>query len=144
MSNNQARTDILNDLDSVFEIVDECLSEWKGDENLQFPILVPMVALKAKWDDKEMRYYDPIIRFYVRKHPDWHVTRGAHGGIMPATEKQKKDAAKLAKETAKAQVKAALAAKLATLSAGDSKAPVTSTNVDDDDDNDDLDSSDSE
>jgi hypothetical protein len=119
MSN--AIKDIVDDLQTVFAHVDECLTEWKGDGNLQFPVLIPMVALKANWDEKEVRYYDPIVRFYVRKHPDWHVTRGAHGGIMPATEKQKKDAAKLAKEEAKNQVKAALEAKLAAKPAIDIK-----------------------
>ncbi len=104
---------VLDSLKPVFEKVDECLTEWKGDGNLQMPTLISMVALKLSWSEKDIKKYDPMVRFYVRDHKDWYITRGAHGGIMPITEKQKKDAAKLAKELAKQQVKQALDAKLA-------------------------------
>jgi hypothetical protein len=69
------------------------------------------------WQDKEgektARAKEPIIREYVRTHPDWHVTRGAHGGIMRASEKQKKEDTRLAKEKAKAEMILALEAELA-------------------------------
>ena len=124
----------LDDLKPIFKTIDDCLTEWKGDGNLQFPTLIGMIALKLSWDDKQLREHDAIVRFYVRKHPDWHVTRGAHGGIMPATEKHKRDAIKIAKEIAKNQVKDAVAAKLVTTKAIDIKS------VDNDDDADDSDS----
>lgn len=110
---NKSVDNTLDKIKTVLEYVEEALSEWTGNGNLQFPVLIQMVAVKANWNEKELRLNDAIVRYHVRNHEDWHVTRGAHGGIMRTTEKQKKDAEKLAKETAKSQVKAALAAKMA-------------------------------
>lgn len=103
----------LDQLESVFTIADQVLSDWKGNGNLQFPILMGMLAVKLNWDEKQVRENDPIVRYYVRNHSDWYVTRGAHGGIMRTTEKQKKEAEKTAKSTAKEQMKAAIEAKVA-------------------------------
>jgi hypothetical protein len=75
------------------------------------------------WDEKQLREADPFVRKYVRSHPDWHVTRGAHGGIMRASEKQKKEAAKAAKELASKQMKDAIEAKAAAAQAA--KAAIT-------------------
>lgn len=110
---NKSVDNTLDKIKTVLEYVEEALSEWTGNGNLQFPVLIQMVAVKANWNEKELRLNDAIVRYHVRNHEDWHVTRGAHGGILRKTEKQKKDAEKLAKETAKSQVKAALAAKMA-------------------------------
>ena len=110
---NKSVDNTLDKIKTVLEYVEEALSEWTGNGNLQFPVLIQMAAGKANWNEKELRLNDAIVRYHVRNHEDWHVTRGAHGGIMRTTEKQKKDAEKLAKETAKSQVKAALAAKMA-------------------------------
>lgn len=104
-------------LTPIFQVVDEVLSEWSKDKNddgcLQFPVLMGMIAVKNNWDEKQVRENDPFIRWYVRNHPEWHVTRGAHGGIMKKEDKQKKEAVKIAKEKAKAEMKAALEAELA-------------------------------
>jgi hypothetical protein len=88
--------------------VDEILNEWTGEGCYQLPALLGQIKLKMNWTDKQLRANDPIIREYLRNHPDWYVTRGAHGGIMRATERQKKEALK----EAKAQVKAELIAQL--------------------------------
>ncbi len=93
--------------------VDEVLNEWKGDGCYQFPALLGQIKLKMNWDDKALRANDPIIREYIRNHPDWYVTRGAHGGIMRSTEKQKKEELRLAKEKAKAELNAQLEAEVA-------------------------------
>lgn len=104
-------------LTPIFKVVDEVLGEWskdiKSEGCLQFPVLMGMLAVKTDWTDKQARENDPFIRWYVRNHPEWHVTRGAHGGIMKAEDKQKKEAAKNAKLAAKADMKAALEAELA-------------------------------
>jgi hypothetical protein len=75
------------------------------------------VTIKMGWEgeegEKTARANEPIIRDYVRNHPNWHVTRGAHGGIMRASEKQKKEEAKAAKEKAKAELTAAIEATIA-------------------------------
>jgi hypothetical protein len=105
--------DILDKLNPLFSATEEVLSEWTGEGNLQFPVLLGMMAVKLGWDEKQVRENDPLVRYYVRNNPDWYVTRGAHGGIMRATDKQKKEAVKLAKEAAKAQVQAAVEAKAA-------------------------------
>lgn len=116
---------VLDSLTSLFQATDQALSEWNGEGNLQFPVLLGMMAVKLNWDEKKIRENDPLIRYYVRHNSEWHVTRGAHGGIMKASEKQKKDAAISAKETAKAQMQAALEAKAAL--AVQAVAPVTTS-----------------
>lgn len=93
--------------------VDEELSSWKGEGCLQFPILMGNITGKLGWDSETQRKKEPIIREYVRTHPDWYVTRGAHGGIMRRSEKEQKDAVKAAKEKAKAELNAALEAEVA-------------------------------
>ena len=103
---------VVDELAEVYKVADEVLKEWTGNTNLQFSALLGMMAVKLGWDEKQMREADPLVRFYVRKHPDWYVTRGAHGGIMRATEKQKKEAEKAAKASVKNQVKALIEQKL--------------------------------
>jgi hypothetical protein len=125
MSNDTVIESACDDLRPIFRATNEALSEWTGEGNLQFPKLLEMLALKLNWGEKQLREADVLVRWYVRRHPDWHVTRGAHGGIMRASEKQKKEAAKLAKDLAKKQMQdaleakeqAAVAAKAATLTA---------------------------
>jgi len=102
---------------SIFQVVDEVLDAWNGEGCLQFPTLMGTVNAKMGWTDKEgeklSRANEPIIRDYVRNHPNWYVTRGAHGGIMRASDKQKKEEAKAAKEKAKAELAAAIEAEVA-------------------------------
>lgn len=105
---------MLDKLTSLFKTTDEVLSDWSGSKsegNLQFPVLLGMIAVKLNWDEKQLRENDPIVRYYVRNNPDWYVTRGAHGGIMRSTDKQNKEAAKQAKEAVKAQLQAVIDAK---------------------------------
>jgi hypothetical protein len=42
----------------------------------------------------------------------WYITRGAKGGIMPRAEHDRKEALKVAKETAKEELKAAVKLRL--------------------------------
>lgn len=97
----------------IWNATDEVLNDWKGEGCLQFPTLVSMLAVKLNWDDEQMRKNDPFVRSYVRDHDDWHVTRGAHGGIMRRSEKDRKDAEAAQKKAAKEQVAAAAKAKAA-------------------------------
>lgn len=113
MTNNDTITTVLEDLTAVFSAADTALNDWKGDCNLQFPVLMLTLAVKLNWDEKQMRETDPLVRYYVRKHPDWYVTRGAHGGIMRTTDKQKKEAAKASKASVKDLLKAQIEAKVA-------------------------------
>jgi hypothetical protein len=101
----------LMDIKSICAATDQALSEWKGEGNLQFPTLLGMMAVRNNWNEKQVRYADPYVRGYVRQHSDWYVTRGAGGGIMRATDKQKKDAVKLQKELEKQQMRNAIEAK---------------------------------
>lgn len=103
----------LDELTAMFSVTNEVLNDWKGAGNLQFPALLGMMAIKLNWDDKQMREADPLVRYFVRKHPDWYVTRGAHGGIMKTTEKQKKETVKTNKASIKDQLKAQIEAKVA-------------------------------
>lgn len=104
------------EFDQLFDATEQALDEWAAQNtegNLQFPSLLTTLAVKFNWEEKAMRENDPIIRKYIRQHPKWAVTRGAHGGIMRRSEWEKKNAAKAAKELAKQQVQEKLEAKLA-------------------------------
>lgn len=120
---------ILDELSSLFDAVDEALTEWKGEGCLQFPNLLASLAVKLNWSEADVRENDPVVRKYVRRHPDWHVTRGAHGGIMRASEKMKKEEVKLAKDKAKAEIKAAIEAKIAAASPASTNAGTDNTNI---------------
>jgi hypothetical protein len=98
---------------ALFQQTDQVLTEWTGEGNLQVPVLLGMMAVRFNWNEKQVRDNDPFVRFHVRNHPDWHVTRGAHGGIMRASEKQKKEAIVIAKALAKKQVADAIEAQIA-------------------------------
>jgi hypothetical protein len=124
---------VLDKLDPLFKTTDEILTEWsagKSEGNLQFPVLLGMIAVKMNWDERQLRENDPLVRYYVRNNPEWHVTRGAHGGIMRATDKQNKVAAKAAKDAVKAQLVAAIDAKTAS---NVSTEPVVDSDSDDSD-----------
>jgi len=104
--------DNLETLRALFQQTDQVLSEWVSESNLQVPVLLGMMAVRFNWNEKQVRENDPFVRFHVRNHPDWHVTRGAHGGIMRASEKQKKEAARVAKDIARKQVQDAVEAQV--------------------------------
>jgi len=112
MGNNHRQL-ILDKFDSIFKTAEEILSEWTGSGNLQFPIFMGMIAIKMNWDTKQIRRSDPILRFYIKEHPDWNLTKGAHGGIQRMTDKQKKDAIVVAKNDVKNQLKVFIEAKAA-------------------------------
>jgi hypothetical protein len=106
---------VLDRLGPLFKTTDEILEEWalgNNEGNLQIPVLMGMLAGRMNWDEKQLRENDPLVRYYVRNNPAWYVTRGAHGGIMRATDKQSKEAAKAAKEAVKAQLKSVIDAKV--------------------------------
>jgi hypothetical protein len=114
---NDVINKIIDDLLPIFQATDQALNEWTSEGNLQFPTLLASLAVKLNWDEKQIREADPLVRMYVRRHPDCYVTRGAHGGIMRRSERQKKeaikDAAKAAKDILKQQIEAkATAAKV--------------------------------
>lgn len=111
--NNDIIQKVVDELIPIFQATDQALSEWTGEGNLQFPVLLGMMAVRLNWDEKQVREADPLVRMYVRRHPDWHVTRGAHGGIMRMTEKQKKESVKVAKDLLKQQMADAIEAKAA-------------------------------
>ena len=103
----------LETLRALFQSIDQVLNDWTGEGNLQVPVLLGMMAVRFNWNEKQVRENDPFVRFHVRNHPDWHITRGAGGGIMRASERQKKEAIRLAKELAKKQMADALEAQAA-------------------------------
>lgn len=108
---NETIQEVIDDLLPIFQATEQALNEWTGDGNLQFPVLLGMIALRLNWNEKDVRENDPFVRKYVRKNKNWYVTRGAHGGIMKASDRQKKEAVKIAKDIAKKQIEEALEAK---------------------------------
>lgn len=116
MKNDETVKNVTEELSVIFNAANDALSKWQGETNLQFSVLLGLVAVQLNLNEKQVREADPMVRFYVRKHPDWYVTRGAHGGIMRKSDKMKKDAALASKEALKQQMKAAIEAKSASLS----------------------------
>jgi hypothetical protein len=112
--NNPAQIQIFLDSKiSMLLVVEEILNDWTGNGCRQLPVLLGQIQLKMGWSDKQLRANDPIIREYIRTHADWDVTRGAHGGIMRAADKQKKTALIEAKRQAKEEISIALDAEVA-------------------------------
>jgi hypothetical protein len=101
----------LDNLKPILNVVDEILLTPRSETCLQVPNLIGMVAIQLNWNEEQIKNNDPLIRAYVRQHPEWHITRGAHGGIMKRSEYQKKEDAKLAKEKATRELKASILAK---------------------------------
>jgi len=99
----------------ISEATEQALSEYflKSEENLQFPTLVTMVGNIIKHDPKIVGDVDQHIRQYVRRHPDYRVSRGAKGGIMKMATFLKREAGKAAQEAAKKVIAAQVEAKVA-------------------------------
>jgi len=95
----------------LLKLVDEMLDEWKSETCYQVPQLLLNMGARLNWNSEQLRKFDPIVRAYLKDHPVWYVTRGAHGGIMKRAEHNKKEADKAAKEAAKQALKAQLEAK---------------------------------
>lgn len=110
---NNTIKSVLDGLASVYEVTDEVLNGYTGTAKLQVPVLMQMLAIRLNWDASQVRRMDPLVRHYITNNPDWHISRGAHGGIERASDKQKKEAERLAKASLKAQIKAEIEAKLA-------------------------------
>lgn len=104
-------SNLTSQLTSIFTSVEEVLSEWEGSGNLQFPNLMGMLASRFNWTEKQVRENDPLVRYYIRNNPDWHVSRGAKGGIMRSSLRQEKAIAKKVKDDLKAKMKADIEAK---------------------------------
>lgn len=129
MSNPVHIQSYLDNQAPILLVVDEVLNEWNGEGCLQFPTLMAKVSAKLLWDEKQIRAKEPIVRDYVRNHPDWYVTRGAHGGIMRAAEKQKKEAEKAAKAKVRAELEAEVAKKAAEAAAQTATPAADNTNT---------------
>lgn len=108
---NDPADSFLNGLRPTLKLVDEILESWNGEGCYKVPDLIGALSLKLNWDADQARRNDPVIRFFLKDHPMWYVTRGAHGGIMKRADWQKKQFAAAAKQKAKEEIKAALAAK---------------------------------
>ena len=137
---NDTKEKVLNELNDLFDQTDISINEWMAQPppagstskgNLQFPVLLAMMAVRLNWSGDQMRASDPFVRKYIRSNPDWFVTRGAGGGIMKSTEKQKKDGDKLAKDLAKQKMKEAIEAKAAELKAASAITPAVTTEPED-------------
>jgi hypothetical protein len=114
---NENIDNVIQQIIPVWKATEAVLEQWTSEGNLQFPELLEKLAANENWTDKQLREYDPLVRFFVRRHPNFHVTRGAHGGIMRRSDKDKKDLAKSLKESLKKQMEAELAVKVAQMSA---------------------------
>lgn len=98
---------------TVCESAEAILDEYKFAENLQFPDLLEMVIARLSLDASLFKDADHFIRYHVRNHSKYHVSRGAKGGIMPKATHAKKLALKAAKDAAKQEIHSQLDAKFA-------------------------------
>jgi hypothetical protein len=99
----------------MLTLVEEVLDEAFADVNtktFQVPVLLRTLGVRLDWTTDTIRQNDPVVRAYLRDHPVWYITRGAKGGIMPRAEHDRKEALKVAKETAKEELKAAVKLRL--------------------------------
>lgn len=103
----------LNEQVPMLKLVDEILEAWDKQGCYQVPALMVSLSVKLNWNSTQARLKDPIIRAYLKDHPMWAITRGAHGGIISRAEFLKKEAAKIAKEAAKSVALAMIANKVA-------------------------------
>lgn len=76
--------DVLEQISAIFVAADEALNVWTEDGSLPFPTLLGSIATKMNWDDKQTREADPIIRYYIRRNPEFVLARGAKGGVQRA------------------------------------------------------------
>lgn len=112
---------------TVWETTDECLKDHDySKSNLQFPDLMSKIVLKLELDEKMAREMDAIVRFHVRRHSDYGVTRGAHGGIVCLATKRAKEEAKLEKLKAKNEMAEQIQKKIESLKAQKEVSPVDS------------------
>lgn len=122
---NNGTANFINTIKPVCEAIEEILSDWKSDNNMQFAVLLSQLQVKMNWDDDKAKSHDPMIRFYIKSSSDWIMNRGAHGGISRASDKLKKindmQAKQDVKNRLKEQMKAAIEAKvLGSIKAADS------------------------
>jgi hypothetical protein len=89
----------------ALETAEQILSEHDYKNGCyQIPTLIEKLQAQLEWNDETMRAMDPIIRHYINKSSKYIITKGSHGGAMLREDKQKKEAAKLAKQQAKIEV----------------------------------------
>lgn len=119
---------------SVYVASEQELSEWVSEDNLQFPHLISLVGKRLQMDVASHTEIDPIVRRYVRTHPEWRVSRGAKGGIMRLSVWQKKQGAKDALAAAKKVVTAQVDAKVSGKSLAQPSTLDVSAQVDDQED----------
>lgn len=96
----------------IFVETDTVINEWTGKDNLKFPELINMVALKLNISPELLPKVDPFIRYYVQSNPEFHAARGAKGGIERMSAYQARVKAQQSKAEAKKQVNEMIEAKL--------------------------------
>jgi len=106
-----------SELSPLFKVVDDLLGDWDYEKCYQLPTLMMNIKDQMKWvgkeGDKQFRAKDPIIRDYIRCHPTYYITRGAHGGVQLRDKKDKKEALAEAKKKAKEEISALIDANIA-------------------------------
>lgn len=103
------------DFQTIFLTVDKILNDWEENGNYQIPLLIANLSTELNWTLKQIKQYDPIVRQYLRKHPLYHITAGAGGGVMRISDKLKKQELISAKMKAREEVQAELDAKVAAM-----------------------------
>lgn len=93
---------------AIWEAADRALDQCDGCDNIQLPDLMRQIAVSEGWDEKTVNANDAVVRFYVRNHTDWAITKGRCGGVIPRAVWEKKQAVKSAKAAAKKEMQAKL------------------------------------
>ena len=120
----------LDSRQAILEEVERELDDWKGEGCFQLPKMMELMEARFGWTETQTRSNDPIIREFIRTHPAYALTRGAHGGIARRADIQGKIDLKQAKKRAKEELSKALDAKIAL--ANQSKTVVADQAVEDD------------
>ncbi len=94
----------------LFNIVEEVLNlhNFEIIPYVQVPKLLSDMALKLDWTDADIQSYNGVVRWYLRSHQKYMITKGAKGGIILRAAREAKLAAQNAKDIEKEKMRKAI------------------------------------
>lgn len=118
--------------EAIFTATEEALqNDWNQTGKIQFPTLLGMVLVRLNATADAAVEVDTYMRNFVRKHPSYHVSRGAKGGIELMSAYDKRQANKAAVEAAKVSVREKIDAKVASMTSATTATVATPDQSDD-------------
>jgi hypothetical protein len=67
----------------VFESIEAVMAEWTNQEKgISVPTMMAAIAASLRLEPTLVPSLEPIIKTYVRAHPDFCIERGMKGGVQ--------------------------------------------------------------